>query len=378
MAAKKSGPEVLQEYSNSAGLQLRVDRNNCVVHGVKVLGLQSQNDGGKREYLRGAAGKAVAMYEGAPVFVDHAKKGTPRSYRDRIGHLTNPHQEADGCIYADHAYNPKHPITEQYLDDAERHPENVGFSHDVDAIVTRKDGKVIVEEITAVHSVDLVARPATNRSLFESEEVPEDQREFCEHCLSAVSDARLIVIGEGDVESKKARLNEVLAVWQAELAGQSVTKGTKTMDWKDVTIESLKENRKDLVEVLTGTDAASKLQAEIKALKEADAAKDKLLKDAADKLAAIEAEKAATAREAKIAEELKAAGLNPEDKVAVSEVFMANLKAADDAARKALIEDRVAMVGTRREHKDSPPFGSMTPAAGFTPAASVEELLKRL
>jgi hypothetical protein len=53
--------------------------------------------------------------------------------------------------------------------DAEHQPENVGFSHNVQARVTRDAQRVLVEAITKVQSVDLVADPATTRGLFESQ-----------------------------------------------------------------------------------------------------------------------------------------------------------------------------------------------------------------
>ncbi len=334
--------ERIQEYASSAGVTLRVDREKCMVYGVKVLGLHSKNDGGKREYSPKALAEAVGKYENAPVFVDHGTAGKSRSYYDRNGRLVNARVTPDG-IFADHAYNSKHPATEQYLEDAEQAPGNVGFSHDIDGVVTRKDGKVIVESITAVHSCDLVARAATTATLFESEELPEDpaQRELCEHGLSACSDARSILLGNEPIETKKARVQEVLSVWQAELTGVPVPhKEPTTMDWKDITIESLKEHCGDLVAKLTGTDEISKLTGEVKTLKESVAAKDA-------ELAAIRAKEAEQAKTLAIAEELKAAKLDASDKTACSDVLMEQLRAAPDAAaRKRLIEDRVAVLKT--------------------------------
>ncbi len=52
--------------------------------------------------------------------------------------------------------------------DAEHAPENVGFSHNVEARTVRRGERVVVEAITRVQSVDLVADPATTRGLFES------------------------------------------------------------------------------------------------------------------------------------------------------------------------------------------------------------------
>jgi hypothetical protein len=45
----------------------------------------------------------------------------------------------------------------------------VGFSHNVEARTARRGNRVVVEAITRVQSVDLVADPATTRGLFESQ-----------------------------------------------------------------------------------------------------------------------------------------------------------------------------------------------------------------
>jgi hypothetical protein len=75
-----------------------------------------------------------------------------------------------GGLRGDFHFNPKHALAEQLIWDAEHSPENVGFSHNVEARTSRRDGKVVVEEITRVQSVDLVADPATTRGLFEQHE----------------------------------------------------------------------------------------------------------------------------------------------------------------------------------------------------------------
>ena len=76
-------------------------------------------------------------------------------------------------LFADFHFNPKHALAEQLLWDAERAPENVGFSHNVEARTTRRGDRVVVEAITRVQSVDLVADPATTRGLFEAATVAE-------------------------------------------------------------------------------------------------------------------------------------------------------------------------------------------------------------
>jgi hypothetical protein len=73
-------------------------------------------------------------------------------------------------LFADFHFNPKHPLSEQLVWDAEHAPENVGFSHNVQARTRRQGDNLIVESISKVQSVDLVADPATTRGLFEQQD----------------------------------------------------------------------------------------------------------------------------------------------------------------------------------------------------------------
>jgi hypothetical protein len=141
---------------------LKIDREHGIVRDVKVLGLVSANG---RVYLKEGLAQALRLYERRPVNIDHAPADR-RSYRDRIGLLQNCRLAEDG-IRADLIINPRHPLAEQVLWDAEHAPTNLGLSHDATGRTTWKDGKQIVEAITAVRSVDLVAEPATTQSLFE-------------------------------------------------------------------------------------------------------------------------------------------------------------------------------------------------------------------
>jgi hypothetical protein len=381
-----NGREVLtlQEYASSRDVSLAIDRERGIVRGVKVFSPKSRNDGGTREYSPKATAQLLKLYEGAPVFIDHS--GEPhRSYKDRNGTLTNPRAMPDG-IYADHAYNPKHPITEQYLYDAEHAPGNVGFSHNIEGEVSRKDGRVIVEEVVSLYSVDLVARPATTSGLFEGAGAISDdleQRNLCEHGLSAVSDARTVLTGSSSVAIKKERLLEILAVWQEELAGKPTQKEKSTMEWTDITESTLRDNRPDIVAKMTGQDDISKLRAEVATLTEAVASRDAKLKQASDELRQAATEKAEQAKAITISEELKAAKLDATDKVVVSPAFMDTLSAAPDAtARKRIIEDRVAVIGSRSTNTPgTAPFeklGAGLPAGYAGPGRTAKETLSML
>jgi hypothetical protein len=159
--------ERLQEYCDSRGVRMRVDRVEGVIRGVKILGLESSN---RRSYLPRALAQAARLYEDAKVNVNHPKgnPGAPRDYQDRMGTIRNVDARPGEGLFADFYFNPKHALAEQLIWDAEHAPENVGFSHNVEARTVRQGDRIVVEAITRVQSVDLVADPATTRSLFES------------------------------------------------------------------------------------------------------------------------------------------------------------------------------------------------------------------
>jgi hypothetical protein len=158
---------MLQEFCDSRGVAMRVDRQAGVIRGVKVLGLESRNG---RTYSPDALAQAAPLYEDAKVNVNHPKGNPtgPRDYQDRIGTIRHVTVQAGAGLFGDFYFNPKHALAEQLMWDAEHAPENVGFSHNVEARVGRRGDRVAVEAITRVQSVDLVADPATTRGLFES------------------------------------------------------------------------------------------------------------------------------------------------------------------------------------------------------------------
>jgi hypothetical protein len=161
-------PHLLQEFCSSRGLALRIDRDAGLLRGVKLLGLASKNG---REYPEATLARAAALYEGAKVNVNHPKGHplAPRDYQDRLGTIRNVVARPGEGLFGDLQYNRKHALAEQLVWDAEHAPENVGFSHNVQARTAKRGDQTIVEEILAVQSVDLVADPATTRGLFESE-----------------------------------------------------------------------------------------------------------------------------------------------------------------------------------------------------------------
>lgn len=147
------------------GDSLKVDRETGVIRGVKILGSESKNG---RTYTPQAMAQAAKLYEGRKVNIDHMmREGTERPFRDVFGELRNVRLE-EGAVYGDLHFLKSHPLAEQVCEAAERFPTQFGLSHDAEGRTARQGGKLIVESVIAVHSVDLVNTPATNAGLFES------------------------------------------------------------------------------------------------------------------------------------------------------------------------------------------------------------------
>ncbi len=161
--------EMLQEYVDSGSQALRVDQTTGVIRGVKLLGLASRNG---RRYRENALAEAIRLYEGAKVNVNHPKGHplSPRDYQDRLGVIRGVQFRGGEGLFGDLHFNPKHALSEQLVWDAEHAPHNVGLSHNVLAQTSRAGEETIVEAITKVQSIDLVADPASTSGLFEQVE----------------------------------------------------------------------------------------------------------------------------------------------------------------------------------------------------------------
>jgi hypothetical protein len=161
--------ELIQEYVDSGQQRLRVDRAAGVIRGVKLLGLASRNG---RRYREDGLVEAVALYEGAKVNINHPKGHplSPRDYQDRLGVVRGVEFRWGEGLFGDLHFNPKHTLSEQLVWDAEHAPQNVGLSHNVLARTKREGDEIVVEAITKVQSIDLVADPATTSGLYEHAE----------------------------------------------------------------------------------------------------------------------------------------------------------------------------------------------------------------
>jgi hypothetical protein len=158
-----------------------VDRSGAypVVRGVLLCGNTSAN---RRRYRKEAfAGDRVKRYESRPVFLDHGDPRGPRKYGDKIATVENARLRSDGMPVGDLAVNPKHPLAEAFLWDAEHKPKSCGMSHVANCeTVTGKDGWEEITEVVEVVSVDLVTDPATTKGLHEHKARTMTLKEFAE------------------------------------------------------------------------------------------------------------------------------------------------------------------------------------------------------
>ena len=165
--------KIFKEFSAGDASSMTNDSDSGLISGVKILGLTSRNG---RVYPPEVLREAAPLYEGAKVNVNHVSKEAarlPRDYRDRIGTVSNVVFKENSGLFADFHYNPNHAQAKQLLWDAHNAPNNVGFSHCVEAVYHQENDLSVIDKILRVISVDLVADPATTSGLFESEEAEE-------------------------------------------------------------------------------------------------------------------------------------------------------------------------------------------------------------
>lgn len=196
----------------------RVDTENGIVFGVKVIGFNSIN---RRFYKPEALRNGVPLYEGAQVNIDHGgKPGATRSYAKRFGVLRNARYVEGEGVFADLHYNTGHQMASQFAFDAAKNHEALGLSHDATLVVAKskdKRGRSVIEQIIKVKSVDVVSDPATTKNLFESAEtMPETMNDTeildpMDAMMASMADSAMDIFkGEGDDKTKLSKLRDML------------------------------------------------------------------------------------------------------------------------------------------------------------------------
>ena len=153
-----------EQISDWKTTQLTIDHDTGIVHNVALAGRHSRNG---YQYTEEALKKAVEIYNGKPVFLDHsAKPSAPRlrSTRDFVGTIVNS-RYSDNRIRSD-IQTLKTEAGRTFLSLAESKSSTLGMSHVV--LAERSDNGLQVEKIHDVISVDAVVFPATAATFQES------------------------------------------------------------------------------------------------------------------------------------------------------------------------------------------------------------------
>lgn len=155
----------------------QVNREAGYIDGVLICGVTSRNG---RDYPPTVLARDYAKYESAPVNADHGDESTVGR---RLGWFSDVKPGADGRPRGRLNILKSHPLAESVFEAAERNPSLFGMSHVAVCGTKRVNGRETVESINRVLSIDLVADPATTKSLYESytrAERPMKLRAYCE------------------------------------------------------------------------------------------------------------------------------------------------------------------------------------------------------
>jgi len=320
--------ESIKESSSSILEGCLVDRENGFLRRIPLWSSESKSG---HTYSKLAAGQIVKLLEGAKVVADHDRGGRDdeRSVLDFLGIIRNAQliEEAGGYkAFGDVKVNTGNKRIDLFSL-AESVPEGVGSSIEVFGTIDRKRKhplKPLVEEVSRLERVALVLKPATVKNLLE---------------------------------------------------------GVRDMKIDELTLESIREQRPDLVAKITeevresmGDENSIK---EMEAKLKEKAAEVEALKESVDKYKAAESLREKQVATDKLIEEAK---LPAET---VTEVFKESLyKATTEEDVKKLIEDRKALVEsvrkTRPRSSGRDVKESIEEPAVYTDETKIKEAVKDL
>lgn len=178
-----------------------------VLHNVVLLA--SRKTKNNRTYPVDVLQRAVGMFENVPAYMNHPDK--KRNVQDAIGVYRSPRLEAERLL-ADLVLFENHPNAGQIMDIARHKPKEIGLSLNARGKVQKTTEGDMVSEIAEVLSVDIVAEPASTRNLFEDAAGASEEQEHVD--------------------------------WATAKEGEN------SVDYTEITVEALREQRADLLEVI--------------------------------------------------------------------------------------------------------------------------------
>lgn len=289
MATREKRTEVVAEWCQEADFS-----EQGVIKDVLLCGNKSRNGYGIPAKAFGSEDRTKELYEGKMIFFNHdTQRPTARDVHMSFAGVVRNVRLKDGRPRGDidtrraPAGNALWEISQ-----ISPPPAGLGLSHTAQYRFDAK--RESVEEVAQVVSVDVVMMPATTKTFYESTNVDFETE------LKIVRDERTKL--QGDLKDAQTKVT---------------------------VLESSEKDLKDQVAKLTAEKAV--LSEESSALKL--------------KVDDFESQVALAKRREEVNAEIKAAGLNSEDTVLVSTLFIETLVGTPDAAVRAkLIEDRAGLV----------------------------------
>jgi hypothetical protein len=341
-----------------------VDRRRKLVANLALSGPTSRN--GYR-YSESALQSAVALYEHKPVFLDHASdRARPelRSTRDLVGTIVQPRFEG-GRIRGDvRVLDTDAGRTFAALCDADA--PGIGMSHVV--LAERSTDRSVVERIVEVLSVDVVIRPATTTTFREAQalhETSDDAAERGPACVAArpeLAERSSSPIAAAERANLRGRARQLAVLVERFVAELEHAERESPSGWGSVEFEGSRDGVEDsraLPETATAGAAGhtSVLTVSGAAAGSAGAGEHReTLNEVGREPAVEQISQHGPARELSSGAELErwrswlqAARLPA---FAVSQLFCEQLSAAgSDAQRRALIDERCALLRQAGEHR---------------------------
>lgn len=187
-------------------------RGPPTIRNVVLLGAESRN---KRRYEHAAMRRAVELFENAQAFLNHPSPDEVRMGSRDVRLLAGGYRnvrfdESDMKVRADFVGLPGDPASAKYLAIAEHAPFLAGNSQNAQGKVRHDNGMEIVEEITKVLSVDLVTNPATTSGMFEHQNKQEEGlMDYAQVTLVGLKEQRSDLVQRLVNEGKGSRDEEV-------------------------------------------------------------------------------------------------------------------------------------------------------------------------
>lgn len=195
-----------------------------VIKNVVLLGAESIN---KRRYTRECLRNAVHLYEGVQAFVNHPteeeRRTGLRDIRNLAGKFTNPRFiESELKIKADFVGLPNDEAAKKFINIAQAMPTLAGLSQNAlaQARFDKESGIDIIESIKSVDSVDLVAKPASTKNMFESKTPNngDSTMEYSDITILGLKEKRADLVTDLITEGQELRNDEVKKITESETA----------------------------------------------------------------------------------------------------------------------------------------------------------------